>query len=170
MKDWVPFGNLARPHGLKGELKFYPFVSDPDLYKNVKTVAFENQNPIREIQIESLRGAKSPYILKLKGWDSVESSSELRGTVLLAPRNEFQSLPEGQYYWFEIEGLEVYDIQGVYHGRVEEVMETGSNDVYIVRNGKKELLLPAIDWVVKKVDLEGNRLTFEFIEGLGDAV
>ena len=49
-------------------------------------------------------------------------------------------------------------------------METGSNDVYIVRNGKKELLLPAIDWVVKEVDLEGNRLTFEFIEGLGDAV
>jgi 16S rRNA processing protein RimM len=170
MKDWVPFGNLARPHGLKGELKFYPFVSNPDLYKNVKTVAFESQNPIREIQIESLRGAKAPFIIKLKGWDSIESSSELRGTSLLAPRDQFQILPEGSYYWFEIEGLEVFDIQGAYHGRVEEVMETGSNDVYVVRNGKKELLLPAIDWVVKEVDLEGNRLTFEFIEGLGDAV
>ncbi len=170
MKDWAPFGKIAKPHGLKGELKFYPFVSNPNLYKDVKTVAFENQNPIREIQIESIRGAKAPYIIKLKGWDSIESSSELRGTVLLAPRDEFQSLPECSYYWFEIEGLEVYDIQGVYHGRVEEVMETGSNDVYVVRNGKKELLLPAIDWVVKEVDLEDNRLTFEFIEGLGDAV
>ncbi len=170
MKDWAPFGRIAKPHGLKGELKFYPFLSNPDLYREVKIVAFENHDPKREIQIESLRGAKPPFIIKLKGWDSIESSNELRGTVLLAPREKLQVLPEGQYYWFEIEGLEVYDIQGVYHGRVEEVMETGSNDVYVVRNGKKELLLPAIDWVVKKVDLEGNRLTFEFIEGLGDAV
>jgi 16S rRNA processing protein RimM len=170
MKDWAPFGRIAKPHGLKGELKFYPFLSNPDLYKEVKIVVFENHDPKREIQIESFRGAKSPFIIKLKGWDSIESSNELRGTVLLAPREKLQILPEGQYYWFEIEGLEVYDIQGVYHGRVEEVMETGSNDVYVVRNGKKELLLPAIDWVVKKVDLEGNRLTFEFIEGLGDAI
>ncbi len=167
MKDWAPFGKIAKPHGLKGELKFYPFVSNPDLYKNVKTVAFDGQNPIREIQIESLRGAKLPFIIKLKGCDSIDSSSELRGKILLAPRDQFQSLPDGRYYWFEIEGLDVYDTQGIYHGRVEEVMETGSNDVYVVRNGKKELLLPAIDWVVKKVDLEGNRLTFEFIEGLG---
>ena len=170
MTDWVPFGKLGKTHGLKGELKFFPFLSDPDLYCGVKTVLFEDLTSKKETQIESLRGAKPPFIIKLKGWDSVDDSKKLRGEVLLAPRNQFESLSEGQFYWFEIEGLEVYDIEGVYHGRVEEVMETGSNDVYVVKNGNKELLLPAIDWVVKKVDLEGNRLTFQFVEGLGDAV
>ena len=166
MNGWVPFGKIVKPHGLKGELKFNPFISNQNFYKDVKTVIIENERPIRKIKIETIRGVKSPYILKLNGWDSIESSNELRGKVLLAPRNEFRDLPEGQYYWFEIKGLEVYDIKGTYYGRVEEVIETGSNDVYLVRNGKKELLLPAIDWVVKKVDLEGNSLTFEFIEGL----
>jgi 16S rRNA processing protein RimM len=166
MKGWVPFGRLGKTHGLKGELKFYPFISSPDLYRGVKTIAFEDRDSNQEVRIESLRGANSPFIIRLEGWDSIDDSEELRGELVLAPRNEFESLPEGQFYWFEIEGLEVYDVDGVYHGRVEEVMETGSNDVYVVKNGDKELLLPAIDWVVKKVDLESNRLTFQFVEGL----
>ena len=129
MKDWVPFGKIFKPHGLKGELKFYPFLSNPELYKKVSIVTFKSHEKKREIHIESLRGAKSPFIIKLKGCDSIESANEIRGTVLLAPRQQLKVLSEGCYYWFEIEGLEVYDIHGVYHGRVEEVMETGSNDV-----------------------------------------
>ena len=79
---------------------------------------------------------------------------------------DFQPLPEGEYYWFQIEGLQVFDEEGRYYGTVNEIIVTGSNDVYVVQDGDKELLLPMIDSVVKSIDLEENKLIFHIIEGL----
>ena len=83
-----------------------------------------------------------------------------------ALRAYFKALPDGEYYWFEIEGLNVYDEEGDYYGQVVEIIKTGSNDVYVVQDGKKEVLLPMIDSVVKVIDLEQGKLVFKNIEGL----
>ncbi|MEE8269716.1 MAG: ribosome maturation factor RimM, partial [Nitrospinaceae bacterium] len=75
-------------------------------------------------------------------------------------------LPEGEYYWFQIEGIRVFDEEDRYYGTVNEIIVTGSNDVYVVQDGNKELLLPMIDSVVKSIDLKENKLVFHIIEGL----
>jgi 16S rRNA processing protein RimM len=75
-------------------------------------------------------------------------------------------LPDDEYYWFEIKGLRVYDHDGHYYGNIEEIIRTGSNDVYVVRDDKRELLLPMIDSVVKKIDLKAGELIFYPVEGL----
>ena len=84
----------------------------------------------------------------------------------MVAREDFELLAEGEYYRFEIEGLKAYDDTGRYYGVVEEVIATGSNDVYIVRDEGKEWLVPMVDSVVKTIDLEQGKLIFHCVEGL----
>ncbi len=94
------------------------------------------------------------------------SRQKFVGQTLRVHRQDFKPLPKGEYYWFEIEGLQVYDEQGRYHGTITEIIQTGSNDVYVVRDEDRELLLPMIDSVVKSIDLKEQKLVFHIVEGL----
>ena len=165
--DWVAVGKVTRPHGLKGEMKFRPFTKDDDILNGICLVKLgRDENTGQEFQVENLRGHFSKRIVKFKGFNSIESVQELSGDSLYIKREDFKALPEGEYYWFEIEGLNVYDEEGSYYDQVIEIIKTGSNDVYVVQDGKKEVLLPMIDSVVKVIDLEQGKLVFKNIEGL----
>ena len=160
--DWISVGRVTRTHGLKGELKFFPTDRDEILIKSGQRIQFrENQ-----YKIESVRGVKSPFIVKFDGVNSIEAAKNLAGQEVLVAREDFELLPEGEYYRFEIEGLIVYDSTGRYYGVVEEVIATGSNDVYVVRDEGKEWLIPMIDSVVKAIDLDQGKLIFHCVEGL----
>ena len=160
--DWISVGRVTRTHGLKGELKFFPTDRDEILIKSGQRIQFrENQ-----YKIESVRGVKSPFIVKFDGVNSIEAAKNLAGQEVLVAREDFELLPEGEYYRFEIEGLIVYDSTGRYYGVVEEVIATGSNDVYVVRDEGKEWLIPMIDSVVKAIDLDLGKLIFHCVEGL----
>jgi 16S rRNA processing protein RimM len=166
-QDWVAVGKVTRPHGLKGEMKFRPFTKDEDILKDIGLVKLgRDENAGQELQVENLRGHYSKRIVKFKGFNSIESVQELSGDSLYIRREDFKALPEGEYYWFEIEGLNVYDEEGGYYGQVVEIMKTGSNDVYVVQDADKEILLPMIDSVVKVIDLEQGKLIFKNVEGL----
>jgi 16S rRNA processing protein RimM len=160
--DWIPVGRVTRTHGLKGELKFFPADKD-DI-----AVQSDQQTLLGEatFKIKSIRGAKSPFIIKFEGVDSIEAAQILVGQEVLVAREDFESLPEGEYYRFEIEGLKVFDDTGKYYGVIKDIIETGSNDVYVVRENDKEWLVPMIDSVVQSIDLEQGKLIFHCIEGL----
>ncbi len=160
--DWIPVGRVTRTHGLKGELKFFPADKDD--------LAVQGDQQIRlgetTFKIESVRGAKSPFIVKFKGIDSIEAAQSLSGQEVLVAREDFEALPEGEYYRFEIEGLKAFDDTGKYYGVIEDIIETGSNDVYVVRGDGKEWLVPMIDSIVQSIDLEQGKLIFHCVEGL----
>ena len=160
--NWIRVGKVTRTHGLKGEFKFYP------TEQNSAAVQSGQRICLGEIQlkIESVRGVKSPFILKLDGINSIEAAKSLAGHEVKVAREDFEPLPEGEFYRFEIEGLKVFDDTGKYYGVVEEIVETGSNDVYIVRGEGKEWLIPMIDSVVHTIDLEQGKLIFHCVEGL----
>ena len=162
--DWIPVGKLARTHGLNGELKFYPHDREGFEFAGGQTVRLAAAK--KKLKVQSIRGANVPFIIKLEGIDDIESAKPLTGEEVLANREDFQSLPEGEYYRFEIEGLEVFDEEGHPCGIIEDIIPTGSNDVYVVRNGDLEWMLPMIDSVVKFIDLEQGKLVFHRIEGL----
>ena len=160
--DWISVGRVTRTHGLKGELKFFPADRDEIVIKQGQRIQLgENQS-----KVESVRGVKSPFIVKFYGINSIEAAIDLAGQEVLVAREDFELLPEGEYYRFEIEGLKAYDNTGRYYGVVEEVIVTGSNDVYVVRYEGKEWLIPMIDSVVKAIDLEKGKLIFHCVEGL----
>ena len=117
-------------------------------------------------KIKSVRGVKSPFIVKFEGVDSIEAAQSLSGQEVLVAKEDFESLPEGEYYRFEIEGLKAFDDTGKYYGVIEEIIATGSNDVYVVRGDGKEWLVPMIDSVVQNIDMEEGKLIFHCVEGL----
>jgi len=166
--DWISIGKVTKTHGLRGELKFYPSM-DETWVVGIKQARLSFEDPLEDFadyNIQSIRGKDRPFIIKFQGVDGIEIASNLAGQALYISRDKFPDLPENEYYWFQVEGLKVYDEVGHYHGDIEEIIRTGSNDVYVVRDGKRELLLPMIDSVVKKIDLEARKLIFHPLEGL----
>ena len=160
--DWISVGRVTRTHGLKGELKFYPADEDDLVIQSDQQIRLGETT----FKIKSVRGAKSPFIVKFEGVDSIEAAQSLSGQEVLIAREDFESLPEGEYYRFEIEGLKVFDDTGKYYGVIEDIIETGSNDVYVVRGDGKEWLVPMIDSIVQNIDLEQGKLIFHCVEGL----
>lgn len=163
----VPIGKIAKTHGLKGEVKFVPFAADDESLAWLENVHLtkNGESPIIR-KVESLRGAGTRLILKLKDCNSIEEAKDMAGWTLAVRREDFKKLPEGEYYRFEIEGLDVFDEDGRHYGKVMSVIATGSNDVYVVSDGKKEILLPMIDPVIRKIDLKERKMIFQIVEGL----
>jgi 16S rRNA processing protein RimM len=165
--DWVPVGDITKTHGLKGEVKLRPLVIDPSLVQGVRRarIVGEGLDPV-ETMLEKVRGQGGRWIVKFKDYKTIEEAQTLVGQSLEIYGEDFQPLPDGEYYWFQIEGIRVFDEEDRYYGTVNEIIVTGSNDVYVVQDGDKELLLPMIDSVVKSIDLQENKLIFHIIEGL----
>jgi len=164
---WVQIGKIPRTHGLKGEFKFQPLVTEPDILQNLDRLKLQgNQGQETDLEFESLRGNPRRLIIKFKNIDSIDDAEAYTGQIVLARETVFKKLPDGEYYWFQIIGLNVYDENGSHYGQVGDIIETGSNDVYVVRDGENEILIPMIDWVVKTIDLEEKKLIFDNVEGL----
>lgn len=165
----VAVGRVAAPHGVRGALKVLPLVDKRERLSRGRAVLLAGE----QRTIESARWQKpdgpsgGTAILKLSGVDDREAAAALRGEFLAVPESELEPLPEGQYYRFQIIGLEVFDESGAPLGRIEEVLATGANDVYIVRGGERgEILVPATDEVVKQVDVAAGRMVIEEVPGL----
>ncbi len=165
--DWVPVGDITKTHGLKGEVKLRPVIIDPNLVQGVRRARIVGDDGESvEAELEKIRGQGGRWIVKFKDSKTIEQAQALVGRTLEIYCEDFQPLPEGEYYWFQIEGIRVFDEEDRYYGTVNEIIVTGSNDVYVVQDGDKELLLPMIDSVVKSIDLKENKLIFHIIEGL----
>ncbi len=160
-------GYITKTHGLKGEVKLRPSLTDPSLVQDVRRARIVGDDGDSvETVLEKVRGQGGRWIVKFKDFKTIEQAQDLVGRSLEVYCEDFQPLPEGEYYWFQVEGLQVFDEAGRYYGTVNEIIVTGSNDVYVVKDGDKELLLPMIDSVVKSIDPKENKLIFHIIEGL----
>jgi 16S rRNA processing protein RimM len=153
----VAVGWIAAPWGLRGYLKVQPLTDFPERFQRGAALWVRG----RRIEVQRSRWSRGFVYLGLSGIDSRSAAEELRGALLEVPESDLTPLPEGQYYRFQVIGLEVRTPEGRSLGRVAEILSTGSNDVYVVRGGPRELLIPAIEDVVKEVDVEGGRLVVE---------
>jgi len=157
-------GRILAPWGIRGEVKVEVLTDFPERFAPQKVV-YLNARPL---EIESCRPHKQHLVVKLATIDSVEDAERLRGQDLTIPSSELSRLPEGQYYTFQIIGLDVLTTEGQYLGQVTDIMATASNDVYIVEGEGGEILIPAIEDVVKSIDLKKGKMVIEAIKGLLD--
>ena len=109
--------------------------------------------PVQTATILEWRVANKRVLVWLQGCKDLETAETWREYEVCIPRSWFAPLPAGEYYWFEIEGLAVYAHDGGYLGTVAEIIYTGSNDVYVVRNESRETLIPALRDVIRSIDL-----------------
>ena len=162
--EFLIVGYILAPWGIRGEVKVEVVTDFPERFAPQKVVYLNT----RPLEIESCRPHKQHLVVKLATIDSVEDAEKLRGQDLTIPRSELYPLPEGQYYTFQLIGLKVVTTEGETLGRITDIMATASNDVYIVEGKRGEILIPAIEDVVKSIDLNKGKIVIEVIEGLLD--
>ena len=160
---WLYVGRVTAPFGVGGEVRvtvdteFPEQLADRPLYLGPEH---------RNITVEHLRMHRRDALVKFDGVDSVEAADALRGSELFIATEDAVPLPEGRYYVHQIVGLEVWTVDGERYGEVRDVLLRPANDVYVVRHAGKDVLVPAIGDVVKRIDLAGGRLLIAVLPGM----
>ena len=157
-------GRVLGPHGIKGEVQVEILTDFPERFDVLETAYLGEE--LQAVVVEGCRTRGRKALLKLAGCESRDAAGKLRGQLLQVPIEDAVPLEDGEYYLFEIVGLEVETIEGEFLGHVAEVIDTGGNDVYVVRDGDQEILIPALADVVTKVDLDASRIEVRLPKGL----
>jgi 16S rRNA processing protein RimM len=158
-------GFLRRPHGVQGEMIMDLHTDFPDRIKSGKKIFIGDRH--EAATFESTRAHANGMLIKLRGFDTPEAAGRFRNQWVYVSAAEVPPLPKGQHYKYELLGLDVVDEQGKALGKLAEILETGANDVYIVRNDAgKDILLPAIPSVILDLDMDRRLMRVHLIEGL----
>jgi len=166
--EYLAVGRVLKPQGIKGEIKVEPLTHSLERFEALEKV-YSDIPSKRQLNILNCRLHKGYPILKLEGIDDVDQARSLAGSYLKIPSTWREELPVDSYYIYDLVGLEVFTGDGKHLGELKEVMTLPGNDVFLVQGEGRELLIPALKQVVKKVDLEEKRLVVELLPGLGEA-
>jgi len=162
---FLVIGKLRRPHGVKGEILMDILTDFPErVRQGLMVYVGQDHSPLR---IRSRRTHQKAFLIAFRGYDSLEEVGELRNQMVYVRAEDRPPLPEGEFYHHQIIGLRVVSETGVVLGKVVEILETGANDVYVVRPEQgPEILLPVIDPVILDVDLAGGEIHVHLLPGL----
>ena len=160
-------GVITGTHGLRGEVKVYPTTDDPARFLDLEQVILETEREKRVLKLRSVKFFKKFVILGFEGMDRIEDVERLKGAELLIPREDAYELEEGEYFIPDLLGLKVVTDDARELGVIRDVIETGANNVYVVKNEDgKEILIPAIPQCILEVSLEEGRMTVHLLPGL----
>jgi len=162
--DYLAVARVVAAHGIRGEVRCELITDFPDRLK--RTPLLYRGETHLPVDVERARVEKNGAILKLSGVETRTDAEALRGQMLYVAAADAVPLPGDSYFWHQIIGLNVRSDAGEDLGEVADIMQTGSNDVYVVRRDGGEILLPAIKDVVQDIDLAAGVITVHLIEGL----
>jgi len=165
--DFFLLGHVAKKHGLTGEVTFFLDATDPQYYKNVKCVYFEEEGQLVPYFLQSIKVNGDKAIAKLEGVDSVDQADLLKGKSIFLPLSKLPKLKEGEYYLHELVGLIVVS-QGEFLGPVGYIYEAGRQNLIALQHQGKEVLIPINDGIIKKVDFKKAEITVDLPDGLLD--
>ena len=164
-------GKIVNTHSLRGEVKV---ISSTDFEeqrfeKGTELLVTRGNQVVKEVTVESYRTHKNNLLVKFVGIDSIEEAEKLKNLQIKIDSENIGELEENEFYFHEIIGCEVFDENGKSLGEISEILTPGANDVWVIKsqNGK-EILIPYIEDVVKKIDVENKKIDIEVMEGLID--
>ncbi len=167
MYDYLQIGKIVNTHGIRGEIKIIPLTDDPRRFDALEWVYIDKDGTIGRYSLLSVKYFKGAVIIKVEGIDTPEAAAELKDCFMLVDRENAVKLPEDTFFICDILGSSVYDEKGVLLGQLRDVLQTGSNDVYMVKNESgKEILIPALKSVVRNVSVEQKRIDVIIPKGL----
>jgi 16S rRNA processing protein RimM len=167
--DLIQIGHVIRPHGVTGLLRIVSYAQSRETFLKAGSVFIGKANEdLEERDVLSIRRHGAVYLLKVSGLESVEATQELRGADIFICKETLAEKEEGEFFHFELLGLDVYLDEGLYLGVLKSIFPTGSNDVYVVEGGGKQYLIPALYQVVKEVNLSEKRMVISPMKDLLD--
>jgi len=168
-EELILIGRISGTHGIRGLLRVVPYSGDADSIASLST--FIVRMPDGNFETYGIRSAVEhgkKVLVALEGIQDMNAAVVLTGSEIFVRREQLPALPDGEFYWQDLLGLKVLDEQGGVLGELADIFSTGANDVYVVKNGGEEYLLPAIEDVIIKVDLDMRAMTVRPMEGLLD--
>ena len=167
MQEYFEIGQIVNTFGIKGQVKVTPFTDDMERFEELKTIYVEKKKQLQEFEIEQVKYQKNLVILKLKNIEDMNTAEKLKGCYIKIQRKDARKLPEGTYFIADIIGSVVITDDGKELGKVEDIYNTGSSDIYVVKDELgKQILLPAIKEVILSVDVEKQIVKVHLLEGL----
>ena len=173
MNEFLEIGQIVNTFGIKGMVKVKSFTDDIKRFDRLEKIYVfkgdgKNVNKIQmQYEIEEVKYHKEMVLMKLKGIDNPEDANSLRNYYINVKREDEPELEEGTYYIVDLLGLEVYSDEGNHLGKVDDIYNTGSNDIYVVKDELgKQLLLPAIADVIKEINIDEKKIVVHILEGL----
>jgi len=175
LKKYIQVGIIINTHGLKGEVKVSPLTDNQNRFTKLKKVFVESTNSVeadiinnsRELNIENVKFFKDKTILKFREINDVDQAFMLKNYFLVIDMEDAVKLPPDTFFIFELIGCNVYDENQKSLGKIVDIIHTGSNDVYVVRDvNNKELLIPARKKIVKSVEINEKKIIVQLPEGL----
>lgn len=180
MEDLLQVGAIATTHGVRGEAKVFPMTDDVNRFKKLKKVLLDTGRDYLELEICQVKFFKNMVILKFKGIDNINDVEKYKGKGLFVTREQAVKCEKDEYFIADLIGIKVSTDEGNLLGELVDVLQTGANDVYVVRiseespyldvvsDKKKELLLPAIRECVLDVDMQERSMKVHLMAGLLD--
>jgi len=166
--DLVAIGKVARPYQGRGLLRITPLTDFPDRFSNLAKVFVVGEEETRILTVERAERKGKTVLLKFAGVETREEAWELVGCMLEVPEEELVPLPSGTYYIFQLIGMRALTEEGEFLGELSDVISTPANDLYVLKRGGQEVLIPAVKDVVKAVDVEKGEIVIAPIPGLLD--
>lgn len=161
--QYIEFGKITSTHGIKGEMKIYPYTDDVDNILKQKKVYINS----KEYTVSSMKFHKNMFITKLKEIDTIEQAEKFRNFIIQRELDENEVLEEDTYYIKDLVKCTVFLEDGTEFGKLIDVFQTGANDVYVIKTTvNNEVLIPAIKDVVKDIDIKTKKIVIELMEGL----
>ena len=158
--EYLRVGLIVRPHGVHGDVKFLPLSNGTERFRQLSEAYLEIEGKYIPITVSNVSVQSDAVIARLSGCDSRESAEKLRGTYICVDRAHAVKLDEGEYFVIDLIGCEVLDDAGFDYGKLVDVLETGANDVYVIR-GRRSLMVPALKKLLKDVDIPRKRITLD---------
>lgn len=167
MEQLMEIGQIVNTYGIKGYLKIVPYTDDIIRFEKLESIYIEVKKELKDFIIEDVKYSKNLVLLKLKGIDDINSAEIYKNCYIKIPRSQAVKLPENSYFIVDLIGLNVYTDNDEELGNIIDVFSTGANDIYVVKNELgKQVLLPAISDVIKKVDIQNKKMIVHLIDGL----
>ena len=167
MTKYLEIGQIVNTFGIKGMVKVKPFTDDIRRFDKLEKIYIKNKNEQKEYEIEEVKYHKDMVLIKFKGIGNLSQANLLRNSYLIIDRENEEPLEEGRYYIVDMIGIEVYTEEGKLLGILDDIFNTGSNDIYVVKDELgKQILLPAIKEVIKQVDIENKKMIVHLMPGL----
>lgn len=167
MQEYFEIGQIVNTFGVKGFVKVMPFTDDITRFDNLEKVYICKKNNMKEYQIEEVKYHKNMVLIKFKGIDDMDSAEKQKGSYLKINRKDAIPLEEGTYFIADLIGISVYTDNNEFLGKVDDIYNNGSTDIYVIKNELgKQILLPGTDEVLKEINLEQEKIIVHIIKGL----
>lgn len=167
MEGYLEIGQIVNTNGLKGFLKVKPLTDDITRFEKLKTIYIQKAKELIGFKIQEVKYNKQSVLLKLEGIDDITEAEKYNNFYIKISKENAVELEKNSYFIVDIIGCQVYTDENEYLGNVVDVFQTGSNDVYTLKNSEgKEILIPAIKEVIKNVDIKNKKIVIHLMDGL----